>query len=332
MFIPGITSRAASSKCRATRCDGSKVVKRKGGGGGGSGHSSGGSGRGGGDEGGRSSGSSGSTGATGKGSPSAPEEPVSVQGLPGGVHSATVYGGGGSKITVIPSGQSFAGRSIGGGTRSGIYGSSCYGSGYPGVPYGNCGVADRPFPYYFWPIVWGGIFLTAEAYLNAELEYGSPSNTSRPGGPMAQAQFQSNRTGTTFHILADNTTVVSLISTIHANCSSYLSMTNSSTTPISYDATNSNDPVPEQAVQYYRASSVALTLDGYNNTAALGSDPNATASPLPVGIDTALLMCINATTGESVPLVNAGVQLSSGWSIAVTVLLVIVLLTFMALS
>ncbi|KAI0063857.1 hypothetical protein BV25DRAFT_368207 [Artomyces pyxidatus] len=294
MLIPGFTS---VSRSDVTRRDLPEIVRRKGGG----------KGRGGGS----GSKSSGSGGSKGKGSPSKPSKPVSIPGLPSGRHSATAYGGGGGKITVIPSGQFFAGRHVGGGTRNQIYGNSYYGSGYPGVSHGNRGVAGLPFPFYFWPIVWGGVFLGTEAYLYEQLEYGSPSNTSRPGGPMAQAQFQSNSMGTTFHILADNSTVASLISTINANCSSYLSVSNSSTAPIAYDASNTTGPVPEQAIQYYRASSVALTLDGYNNSAALGGDPRATASPLPVGIDTALLTCINVTTGESVPLVGAGMQLGA---------------------
>ena len=61
-------------------------------------------------------------------------------------------------------------------------------------------------------------------------------------------------------------------------------------------------PSPGEVVQYYRASSVALTLDGYNNTAALSGDANATAVPLPSNIDTTLLTCLNDTIGEAVPL------------------------------
>ena len=73
-------------------------------------------------------------------------------------------------------------------------------------------------------------------------------------------------------------------------------------------------PVPEQVVQYYRASSFALSLDGYNNTAALPS--NAPASndsspvqmadtPFPSGLNTTFLECVNSTTAASVPLLDA---------------------------
>ena len=59
-------------------------------------------------------------------------------------------------------------------------------------------------------------------------------------------------------------------------------------------------------MQYYRASSVVLTLDGYNNTAALNdTGPVGPPAPLPSTIDVNLLKCINATIGASVPLVGS---------------------------
>jgi hypothetical protein len=58
-------------------------------------------------------------------------------------------------------------------------------------------------------------------------------------------------------------------------------------------------------VEYYRASSVVLTLDGYNDTAALSNDTNAVDTPLPTNIDTTLLDCLNQTIGLSVPLIDA---------------------------
>ena len=116
---------------------------------------------------------------------------------------------------------------------------------------------------------------------------------------MAQAAFSSNTTNTTFHIVSDNSTVFSLIGSITANCTV---ASNSSTSPVPFNG-NATDPLPEQAVQYYRASSVALTLDGYNNTDALTGN-ETTPPPLPSGIDNNLLNCLNATIGEAVPLFN----------------------------
>ena len=118
---------------------------------------------------------------------------------------------------------------------------------------------------------------------------------------MAQAAFSSNTTSTTFHIVADNTTVVSLIASVRMNCT-VASNSSTASAPFSGSAT---DPLPEQAVQYYRASSLVLTLDGYNNTAIFLTAPGAAADPLPAGTDMALLACMNATIGAGAPLVDA---------------------------
>lgn len=121
-----------------------------------------------------------------------------------------------------------------------------------------------------------------------------------------QAAFISNTTGNTFHVLADNATVVSLIESVTDNCTQFDLASNSSTSPSSYSGNNTNDPQPESSIQYYRASSVALTLDGYNNTAALSNDSNAPATPLPTtGLDMVLLSCLNDTIGAAVPLVDS---------------------------
>ena len=143
------------------------------------------------------------------------------------------------------------------------------------------------------------------------LQYGSPDNSSRPGGPLEIAQFQSKNTGSTFHVLSDKSTVSSLIVSVKANCSSDLNATGTSSSPTPF--TNlSALPLPEQALQYYRASSVVLTLDGYNDTDVLNGtqipSASAPAAPLPNGTDTTLLTCLNETIGRAVPLVDAGVR------------------------
>jgi len=57
-------------------------------------------------------------------------------------------------------------------------------------------------------------------------------------------------------------------------------------------------------IQYYRASSVALSLDGYNNTAALSEVGGGEDIPLPSGIHMPLLECMNTTIANEVPLVD----------------------------
>ncbi|KAH7929943.1 hypothetical protein BV22DRAFT_1001727 [Leucogyrophana mollusca] len=276
------------------------IERRKGGGGGG---------KGGGGSGGKSGSSGGSKGGSSGGSSSGQKSSVPLSGSSGnGKSTATAYGSGGGKPITIPSGQYFSGRSAGGATRDEVYGSKQYGSGYPGVT--GRGVAGRGFPFWFWPVIWGSTVGSSGAYLiDHEVIpfslriYGDSFNSSRLGGPMAEATFISGSTNTTFHLLSDNSTVSSLISSVDANCSSSLS-SSSSTTPQPFNATAPGVPQPEQAIQYYRSSSVVLTLDGYNNSATLSSDDNAPDSPLPSGIDTTLLACLNSTIGQAAPLVD----------------------------
>jgi hypothetical protein len=73
-------------------------------------------------------------------------------------------------------------------------------------------------------------------------------------------------------------------------------------------------PRPEQMVQYYRASSFAVALSSYNNSAALPSNaptsnssaasPVSTDTPLPAGLNMTLLTCINNTVAASLPLID----------------------------
>ncbi|KAJ7069719.1 hypothetical protein C8F01DRAFT_1327044 [Mycena amicta] len=226
-------------------------------------------------------------------------------GLNARTRSASAYGAGGGKSVVIPAGQLFSGRSQGGGTRQQVWGTSSFGSGYPGIA--GRGVVTRGFPFYFWPLSFG-VGGTA-AYLHSSSEYGHADNTSRPGGVMMSAAFQSNSANATvFRILADNSTVTELITDITANCSSSLSTSNAAVaTP--YNDSSSDPPQPEQAVQYFRASSIGLFLDGYNNTADLEAEGTPDV-PLPSGIDTALLECLNLTIGLAAPLVDDGMRLA----------------------
>lgn len=64
-------------------------------------------------------------------------------------------------------------------------------------------------------------------------------------------------------------------------------------------------PQPESTIQYYRASSVSLTLNGYNNSAAFEPE-GAKDTPLPSSVDTTLLNCLNLTIGAATPLIDGG--------------------------
>ncbi|KAF8917018.1 hypothetical protein CPB85DRAFT_1559151 [Mucidula mucida] len=215
------------------------------------------------------------------------------------------YGVGGGGVYTIAAGSLFAGRTVGGGSRGSIFGSKIYGSGYPGVA--GRGVAGRGFPFYFWPLAWGTAGAGTYHYLYND-EYGLPDNTSRTGGPQSTAAFQSASTSTIFRIVSDNDTVVDLIDIINSNCSSRLTTTSTTAAPF--------DPSlikPEQIVQYYRASSAALSIDGYNNSAAFSNtdDSSIQDTPIPPSVDSALLECLNITIGTAIPLVDDGQFLSA---------------------
>ncbi|KAJ6533237.1 hypothetical protein B0H19DRAFT_1214042 [Mycena capillaripes] len=227
-----------------------RLSRRRGWGGGGK------SGSGGGGKAGSSSSSSSSSGKSG----SSKSSSISSGGT---TKTVSTYGNGGGKAITIPAGQPFAGRTQGGATRSQIWGTRSYGSGYPGVF--SRGVDNRGFPFYFWPIAWA--------------LYG-------------MAVFQSNSTNTIFRLVSDDNTVSDLMPDVASNCSMFLipPSTNLST-PF-----NTSAMEPEQVVQYYRASTVALTLDD---------------TPLPSGIDNQLLDCLNATIGQAIPLVDGARPMSA---------------------
>ncbi|KAL0960248.1 hypothetical protein HGRIS_011880 [Hohenbuehelia grisea] len=295
MFVPFISTRSTSAK------DSKRLYRRKGGGGGGRGGGGGGVGGGGG------GGEFFDTQCTRANVGIV----VKTLCLPGGrsgsvstggsSRSASTYNRGGGSASTIPQGQLFAGRQQGGGTRDQVVGTRTYGSGYPGVA--GRGTAGLGFPFYFWPLAWGGVAGGGGAAYLHNREYGRSDNSSRPGGPMVSAVFVSNSTNqSAFRILADNQTVVDLIQDIRSNCSSNLGPS-SSTSPSSYNDTSDAPPQPEQAVQYFRASSVALTLDGYNNSATFASE-GTPDTPLPTNIDNTLLDCLNQTIALAVPLID----------------------------
>jgi len=120
-----------------------------------------------------------------------------------------------------------------------------------------------------------------------------------------------------FYILSDNTTIRALIDEIKQACGN--SSLDLSIAP-NMSAPYTNSPLPEQVIQYYRASTLALALDGYNNSAtfAHGSIPD---SPLPVTVDMALMNCMNHTIGQDAFLYinfdqNPGQSRQQKWEIA----------------
>jgi len=120
---------------------------------------------------------------------------------------------------------------------------------------------------------------------------------------------------TTFYLVSDNNTATGMVSILQKNCSSFLN-SGVSNTPVPYNVSDPNSPKPEEVVQYYRASSAALMLEGYNNTAQLSDNTTLPDTPLPANVDTNLLACLNQTIGAAVPLVDAANP--TAWNFGVT--------------
>jgi len=118
---------------------------------------------------------------------------------------------------------------------------------------------------------------------------------------------------TTFHLVSDNSSVVAILSAVESNCS----LSTNSITPRTFNPDNSSEPQPEQAIQYFRSSSVVLTLNGYNNTAADSNDTNAVDTPLPSGLNMTFLDCLNQTIAASAPIENAASSLQGAESIPI---------------
>jgi hypothetical protein len=151
-----------------------------------------------------------------------------------------------------------------------------------------------------WPIAFGG-FGYGGYYGSRELN----NDTERPGGGMSQYTMTppanvTNPSANMFALLGDINSVDSVFQSLIANCG-----------VLSTLATNFSVN-PNQTVAYYRGSSFALILDGYNNeqpnitdTSGNGTEVTAPLAPLPSTVDTAYLNCLNSSIGTNVPLVDA---------------------------
>ncbi|KAF8996665.1 hypothetical protein BDQ17DRAFT_1364230 [Cyathus striatus] len=287
MFIPFLSTSSTTPSSRR------KLFRRKGGGGGGRGGSGGGSRGGsssstGSNKGGSRGSSSGSSSSGGKSS-----FPISSSGKS---FSVSASSSGGIPKSSISSGG-FAGREVGGGTRGQVYGSSVYGSGYPDIA--SRGVSNRGFPFVFYPVVYPQN--SGPDYLYREQEYGKIDNTTRPGGPLTQISIvESNYT---LRITSDQMTINALSSDLSSCATSSTGVKITSPAPV--NSSSYDHPKPEEALQYYRASSVVLSLDSFNNSIAFSSnDSSMMYALIPAGINTTIVQCTNQTIGANVLLPN----------------------------
>ncbi|CEQ40117.1 SPOSA6832_01693 [Sporobolomyces salmonicolor] len=226
------------------------------------------------------------------------------------------YGGG--KPVSIPAGYPFAGRQVGGGTRSSIYSGRGYGSGYGafagGAALGGLGyysVAGRPFPYGAWPLYYGGGYYD-------DGEYGPYSNSSRPGGALAAASFSPESYVSPAAIHDLRRLGVRVKRGLRLDICSALIVTpptpvsDNGTYPSSVNETLLPPLDPTNVESYYRASSFALYSffrgqpSNPNPTVGYTSPTSATAYLYPTGQrNTAFESCVNDTISIALPIVDS---------------------------
>ena len=118
-----------------------------------------------------------------------------------------------------------------------------------------------------------------------------------------------------YRIVGDNSSLTSILHALNSSSCAAVLGTTYAFQPAQFiiNSDNLSRPHPEEIFQYYRASSFALSLDGYNNTMALSSNaPTSngsmpavlTQTPLPSNLNTTLLTCLNTTIGNNLPLVD----------------------------
>lgn len=117
---------------------------------------------------------------------------------------------------------------------------------------------------------------------------------------MMVSAFPSSLTGAIYRLLSDNVTVAELQINIKETCKPFLQ---DPSAPARFIPSAADAPKPEQAVQYYRASSIVVTLDGYNNTATFLPEGTPDTS-FPGNFDIPLMNCMNETIGSSAPLID----------------------------
>jgi hypothetical protein len=136
----------------------------------------------------------------------------------------------------------------------------------------------------------------------------------RPGGRTSTAEIRPKVPSIleTYHLIGDEQSVRAVLIAVMSNCS--VQWQDAKRTVATFNRDSTNKTVwPERVVQYYRASTFALSLDTYNNTASLPvnqpkdnntAPPVLADTPLPGGLSTAFLACLNATIAFSVPLIE----------------------------
>ncbi|KAH6918324.1 hypothetical protein BKA70DRAFT_1246871, partial [Coprinopsis sp. MPI-PUGE-AT-0042] len=194
----------------------------------------------------------------------------------------------------------------GGADRAFIEGTQMYGSGYPDQP--SRGIKYKDFPFTFWPIIWEHTDNFPEfSFIKPGASNLALTTYVRPGGILVTCTIDAPKDSdspqsvpATYHVISDKATIELLASRIERRCSSGLRR------PLDcrfyHDA---RVPRPEQVVQYYRASSAALAVVGYNNTAMWEKEGTP---DIPVPGNYSKLECLKSVMSQELALVTGPVE------------------------
>ncbi|KIJ33664.1 hypothetical protein M422DRAFT_52310 [Sphaerobolus stellatus SS14] len=131
------------------------------------------------------------------------------------------------------------------------------------------------------------------------------------------ASFQPADFSDRYYILADHTTLDSLVPMVISSCSP--SSKNIISTP--FINSSLSPPSPLQIIQYYRASSIALGLERYNNSRVWSNDSRVPDSLLPNIKDVRFLPCVNTSIDQNALLIDEAESVSmSGTLMGILVL------------
>jgi hypothetical protein len=180
-----------------------------------------------------------------------------------------------------------------------------YGSGYPDQP--EPGALNKDFPFTFWPIAWRNLrgypsyLLSVDSFI--EFAGGKIGPFSRPGNALVTCTINVPEDSAasepaTYHVLADKATIELIAPRFGRRCSSGLPRPLKCATLEYYR--DIKIPLPEQVVQYYRASSAALAIEEYNNTALW----EVGTPDIPVPGNYSKLECMKAVMRQELPLVT----------------------------
>ncbi|KAG8822896.1 hypothetical protein FRC18_010870 [Serendipita sp. 400] len=209
-------------------------------------------------------------------------------------------GGGNEFFRISDSKHPFEGRRFGGAKRKEIRGTREFGSGYPYGASNQSTIAGRPFPFGVWPLYWDQNFMNSS-------EYGPQYDAIRPGGflvyaPLRTTQEHFNVTeNEVYYAIGDRDSLLLIMISYVTWCHVTPAW------PSKFDPTSPNSTIKlENVIQYFRASSFALSSPAYSNAfARISYSDTKDSTPLPETMEhSPFRKCVDEVTENALAIVN----------------------------